>query len=158
MVTAIIRRDTSPLTLVTNMNIERSYDFVGLSKAMEPYSYDWIGWDPEGIVLNNDNIVLTDKEGNFALFERNYDGSYDGHYLFGNARGNKAYKLAKGFIEFFFEEHPYVEKVWGLTPPDHKGALWLTKRLGFSFVCHEIQEGEPLLRFVLFNKDFNTDE
>lgn len=64
-----------------------------------------------------------------ALFE--VDGEvFTGHYFF-VSRGESAYHSASLFLDFIFKEYS-VEVIKGLTPLEHKGALWLTRKLGFS--------------------------
>lgn len=81
----------------------------------------------EGIDLQRD--ILIKHRDDMALFE--VDGSiYTGHYFF-VSRGDKAYDVARLFLDFIFTEYP-VEVIKGLTPVYHRGALWLTKKLGFT--------------------------
>lgn len=64
------------------------------------------------------------------MFEKSSDGIYTGHYFF-VVRGKAALKLAKGMLNFFFENTN--EKVLrGLTPLTNLAARWMSRQLGFK--------------------------
>jgi hypothetical protein len=55
-----------------------------------------------------------------------------GHYFFWS-RGRQARDEGKQFLEEIFTTPEYnVEVILGLTPVEHKGALWMNKQLGFT--------------------------
>lgn len=113
------------------MVITRSYDHERLSEVMEPFSTDWKGFDPRELISVEENILLSDGKDNFSLFEKEEDGSYYGHYLFGTARGPHALAVSKEMLEYLYKNYPDVDVIEGLTPLDKRGALWLNKHLGF---------------------------
>lgn len=95
---------------------------------MSQYSKDWVGFSPEELVKNTNNILVTDGEGKFGLFELWQEG-YVGHYLMKPSKSNLTF--CKKGIEFFFELAE-VDIVRGYTPTDNAGALRLNKILGFE--------------------------
>lgn len=109
----------------------RSLDYKTLDRVVEKYKHEWIGFDAKELVYNPKNILVTDGNRNFGLFEYEEEGIYYGHYLF-SARGpEKTYKIAKHLIDYLFKNYP-VETILGLTPVEHEGALRLNKRLGLK--------------------------
>lgn len=101
---------------------------------------EWIG--------DISNIALVNDRQDLALFAKNYylPGVYCGHYFF-NSRGAKALEAGKDFIQEIFT-YDDVKAIQGLT--SHKGAQWLSRKLGFSFLG-EIMDitGEPAQLFFL---------
>lgn len=110
----------------------RTYNLNLLLKTMGPH-LPIEGFDPVVWLAENDNIALTNSNEDLALFENqtNLGGVVCGHYFF-NSRGKQAIQAAQEFLkEIFSGEYP-VEIITGLTPIDHKGALWMNRRLGFK--------------------------
>lgn len=108
--------------------IVKSNDLDNLMATMEPYLSELTGFEPEAW-LGGPNVALTDGEGNFGLFEYEAPGIYTGHYFYKTARGKAAFALASEMLDMMFE---IAELIKGLTPTDHKGAVWLSKKLGFT--------------------------
>lgn len=80
------------------------------------------------------NIALVNDKGDAALFsqEEGFPFIKVGHYFF-RARGRKAIESGKEFLgEIFSGEHGDIFAVVGATPLEHKGALWMNKKLGFK--------------------------
>ena len=133
----------------------RSFDWEGLTRTVQSVSDNWVGFDPERLVSDPDNILLADDEGNYALFEYEDEGVYSGHYMFA-ARGFKTIRIAREFLRFFLTKYP-VDVIIGYTPVENKGALQLNKKLGFTF--HDIVDTETGLhhRVSLQKGDFNYE-
>lgn len=130
-----------------------SKDWEGLDKVVEKYKHAWVGFDAQELVENEDNVLVTDGEGNYGLFEFEEPGVYYGHYMF-TARGReKTEEVARNLLGFFFQNIPCTE-VFGLTPTCHEGALRLNRALGFTF--HHIIDSEvgPLQQVSLKKEDF----
>lgn len=114
------------------MALKNTKDWKTLDRVVSKYKHEWVGFDAKALVEDPRNILLTDEEENFALFELEREGVYYGHYLF-SARGpERTEKIAKDFLDYFFKSYP-VEIIYGLTPVEHKGAINLNKKLGFNF-------------------------
>lgn len=109
----------------------RTYSSSLLEKTMAPYLHELMGFHPREWVLNFDNIALTNKNEDLALFELSEDGIYTGHYFF-NSRGKEAYEAAQKFLKEVFSRRYDVKVIRGLTPLDKKGALWMNRKLGFK--------------------------
>lgn len=135
---------------------KRSFDFETLDKVVAPYKNTWIGFDAEEIVRNEENILVTDGKDNFGLFEYDRPGVYYGHYLFSPSGRHKPYETAKDILGFFFKEFP-VRVVLGLTPVEHKGALRLNKKLGFTTSGIINTEAGPHYQVYLKKDDFNYE-
>ena len=99
-------------------------------QALELYTGEIVGLDPEAWLLDDRNIALADEDGNVNLLEYVKPGVYAGH-VFYKARGKDAVKLMRGAIEKTFSEYP-VEVIVGLTPIEKVGARWLSRRVGFK--------------------------
>lgn len=133
----------------------RSYDYNKLDKVVERYKDTWIGFDAEQIVKDEENILVTDGQDNFGLFEFSKPGVYYGHYMF-TTRGPATKQVARDLLGFFFKEFP-VDIVLGLTPVEHRGAIWLNQQLGFTF--HGVTETEagPHYQVSLKKDDFKYE-
>lgn len=111
----------------------KTKDWEGLRDAMADFSQDWEGFDPKALVEADGNVLVTDGEGNYGLFECEEPGVFYGHYLF-TARGPyKTFRIAKELLGYFFDFFE-VETVMGLTPVDHRGANLLNHKLGFKYL------------------------
>lgn len=129
--------------------ITRSYDVSALTETMQPY-LPILGFEPEDWLGNPLNVALTDGQGNYSLFERESRGLVSGHY-FMVARGKDALKLSKEMLHEIFTGPYDVEAIKGLTPLDHRGALWMNKQLGFkSYGVFETPPG--LCELVILTK------
>lgn len=114
----------------------RTTDKSLVTEAVSQYRRAAENFDPEPWLMLEDNIALTNDNKDIALFERNEANAKAvyGHYFFWS-RGKQAVKAAKQFLEeVFATKHYGVEVIVGLTPVDHKAALWMNKQLGFKEV------------------------
>lgn len=99
-------------------------------------------------------IALSDGEGNLALFVHEFPGVVQGHYFFKSARGKDAVRLSFLALEKVFNEYD-IKVVFGLTPHSKKGALWLSKHIGFrSYGKVETPKG-PCEKFIMTKEEFN---
>lgn len=137
--------------------VRRSFDSYYLEETMSPFMKDAVGFEPVTLLKDSRTVLLVDDKDNFGLFEYDSPGIYYGHYLFGSARGRKAFSLAKEMLTYFFKQHP-VEKIYGETPIDHSGALGLTTLLGFEEVGVEETEAGPMVLSVLTKEGFLNNE
>jgi len=111
----------------------RTYNLDKIEKAVSQYSEEIVGFNPLKWVSNLNNVALINNNDDVALFERQYlnPKSVCGHYFF-FSRGKKALIAAKEFLKEIFKDEYDIEIILGLTPTDHKGALWMNKQLGFK--------------------------
>lgn len=105
---------------------------------------DAIGFDPEELVSNLFNILLTDGKDNYSLFEYAGDGAYYGHYFFNSARGRGALDLARQMLKSLKQFDAKAVQVIGKTPKDNKKALWVSRQLGFKYLFDEETEVGPM--------------
>lgn len=124
---------------------------------MSPFKHEWVGFDAKALIEDDDNILLTDGEGNYGLFEYRSPGEYTGHYLFGTARGQRAVETAKQILDHFFSSYP-VEIIHGLTPVEHTGALRMNKQLGLVTVKTVDTEAGPCEQVYLTKEGFYNHE
>lgn len=110
--------------------ITRHYDVDSLMETMGPYEHELKGFYPADWLADDQNVCLTDGEGNFTLFERETENAVTGHYFL-KARGKEAFALCKEFLEEVFTGPYGIEIIHGITPHNKLGALWMNKRLGF---------------------------
>ena len=110
----------------------RTYDLEKIEAATRDYETE--GFHPSEWLSCKDNIALINENEDIALFEAQSclaPGTVCGHYFF-FSRGGEAVKAARSFLAEVFSGEYNVKKIMGLTPVDHKGALWMNKRLGFT--------------------------
>ena len=126
----------------------RTTDHTTLHKVSQKYpEYVSEDFDFQEWVSDDLNIALRDGE-NFAIFEHEGNGIYNGHYFFDKARGKTAIDLAEDMLIYLFENYP-VEVVKGLVPMQNKAARWLSRQVGFlSLGAIETINGEGEL-FVI---------
>jgi hypothetical protein len=131
----------------------RTYDLEKVKKATAQYAEEIVGFDCEEWLADPLNIALINENDDIALFENQVDlkNTVCGHYFF-FSRGKYALKAAKDFlIELFSNDYP-VEVITGLTPQNHKGALWMNRQLGFKEYGNVDTEVGPC-RFVMLTKE-----
>ena len=106
--------------------MKRLEDIETFSSIMRKYKETIKGYTDEWI-LDTKNVALIEDD-NLALFEYIKDGVYRGHYFFSD-RGRKAINLSKTALDYIFSSAKIIE---GLTPIENKGAIWMSKHLGFT--------------------------
>lgn len=105
-------------------------------------SEDAIGFDPQSLVEKKGNVLLTDGETNYSLFEEQGPNIYYGHYLFNNVKGRQAISLARDMLETLKKLRPNAEAVRGVISKDNKKAVWITRQLGFEYLfSHKTEVG-----------------
>lgn len=134
--------------------IERTSCWKGLALVAASFAQpDWVGFNPQSLIEDTDNVLLTDGADNYGLLEFSQPGEYFGHYLFGSARGRTAYTVAHEMLDYFFTNYPAFV-VLGQTPVEHLGALWLNKKLGFKKIGTEHTEAGLCDRVFLTKEGF----
>lgn len=112
------------------MVIERTFDAVALSKRMsETEALREVNCDIQEWVDDRRNVALN-KDGDFGVFEFAYPGAYIGHYFF-KSRGRKAIDTSLEMLSEMFSSFG-AEMILGLTPVEHRAAVWMTRHLGFK--------------------------
>ena len=135
------------------MSLLRTYNTDSVKRAMAQYSDQIEGFYPEEWLRNHQNIALTNDNGNVCLFEREALKVVSGHYFFFD-RGKKAIEIAQQMLHEIFTGPYDVEVIRGYTPVEHKGAVWLSRRLGFkSYGTIQTPCGECVL-FILTKKEY----
>ena len=137
--------------------IRRTFYAEGFSQACEQVRDMAIGYGPEAWIANTDNVVLTDGEGSYALFERTgLPHVVIGHYLL-QARGKDALRVSREMLDKIFSDKYGVEIIQGFTPLSNLGARWISKKLGFTShgVVHE--DGKPFEYVMLTKQDWSRN-
>ena len=131
----------------------RTYDVEKIKAAVSQYSTEIEGFYPEEWVENELNVALINENDDIALFENQLglENTVCGHYFFWS-RGKQAYEAAKKFLEEIFSDDSYVQTITGLTPIEHKGALWMNRRLGFK-EHGDVSTSVGPCRFVILTKE-----
>lgn len=111
--------------------IYRHYDADSLMETMGSYQQELEGFHPREWLADEENVCLTDGNGNFTLFQRFSPEVVIGHYFL-KARGREALKLCTAFLEEIFTGPYDVSIIQGITPHTKLGALWMNKKLGFK--------------------------
>lgn len=133
----------------------RTTDTTLLREATARYATEIHGLNHDLWVLAPENIALTDEAGNVSMFEFDKEGVYYGHFFY-KARGREAIKVAKKHLKELFSDEYGVNVIKGLTPAEHLGAAWLSKKIGFR--QHGILEtlvGKCIL-FILTKKEWEN--
>lgn len=141
---------------MTHINVYRTSDYDKVEQTLSTLSkYVQDSFDiKEWAESNKDNVILRAGE-DFALFDFESDGLYQGHYLFENARGADAVELASEMINTMFLEYN-ARVIKGLVPSDNKAAIWLSRKIGFvSLGKVETLNGECELFFLSSNNRSN---
>ncbi len=109
----------------------RSFDANLVSQAVATFEYPEEGFDPVDWVGQDTNVVLTNTDGDIALFRHEKVGVVNGHYCF-KSRGKKAVTVGKNFLAEIFDPCYNIQVVMGLTPIENLGARWMSRQLGFT--------------------------
>lgn len=133
----------------------RTYDYEALQEVTKRYQFN--NWSAEEWLDDEKNIAL-EEEGDYSLFQYQSPGVYIGHFFYTKSRGRQAINRSKQFLKEIFNDYSEVKVILGLTPLEHLGARWLSKRIGFkSFGTVETEAGECEM-FILTRKDYETRE
>lgn len=100
---------------------------------MSQYQEEFTGLDLEDWMEAPWNVALINEKGDIAMFERQWSlaNTVAGHYFF-YSRGRAALDTARSMLKEIFTGPYQVETIIGLTPLEHKAALWMNRRLGFQ--------------------------
>lgn len=134
--------------------IVRSFSVPNFEKVADKVlEADAVGFDPVDTVLNLNNILLSDElEKNFGLFEYYDEGIYYGHYFFDTAKGRKAINLAKEMLKALPKFDKKAVAVYGVTPEENKKAIWMSRRLGFTFL-YDLQTSVGKMKVCVLGLD-----
>lgn len=136
--------------------IWRTFDTEAVAAALVQCKDDLIGCPIEPWLLVKENIALRDEHGNISLFEHRQDRVYTGHYFF-LSRGKAAVSAAEDMLHEIFSDSSPVHIIIGTTPLDKKGALWMSRHLGFNDYGIEDIDGRPHQIFIMSKKDYNGE-
>lgn len=110
---------------------------------------------PESWLADTTNIALVNSLGDIAAFEpHGSPGTYKGHYFY-QSRGKTAVAASEAFLQYIFENYP-VTRLMGFTQLSKKGALWLTRHLGFTPVSIENINGEDFQVWTMHREEWNV--
>jgi hypothetical protein len=134
----------------------RTFDIEIVTAATK--DHETHGFNPVEWLEDTENIALVNDQGDLALFERFSPSLVYGHYFF-KSRGKEAITVAKAFLtEAFFTEEYSIKVIAGLTPVEHLGAKWLTRRLGFKFQEVLDSVSGPHELYILTQQEWKTHE
>ncbi len=111
----------------------RTYNLEKVRTATAQYADEIEGLNIKEWLQNPLNVALINDKDDIALFENQaaLKDTVCGHYFF-FSRGKEAIKAAEEFLKEIFSEDYTVQTITGLTPVEHKGALWMNRTLGFK--------------------------
>lgn len=141
------------------MHIERVTQPDVLSAGMASYAAGLIGFDPEDLVLDRRNFVVTPGQGSFVIFEwTDLNGVYDAHHFHPvGVRGRAALDASRACLGFLFQSFPEIETARGYTERARRDAIWAARQLGFTEVADIILRGRPCAVMVLTRRMFEGD-
>lgn len=134
-----------------NLTLNRIHDARAVEDALLLYPFGEIKLDVAEW-MDNPVIILSDEDGNLGLFEEYYDHVYTGHYFY-KTGGKYARNLAIEMLREIFTKYG-AEAVRGLTPVEHKAALWMTRHLGFKSYAQIDTRVGPCVLFVMTKAEF----
>lgn len=110
----------------------RTFDPEVVKEAVKLYAEEIVGLNVEEWLSNPLNIALVNEKGDVSLLEHQValTNTVCAHYFF-KSRGKEAIKTGKEFMAEVFN-NTYVEVITGLTPCNHKAALWMNRQLGLK--------------------------
>ncbi len=86
------------------------------------------GFDPDAWLANTNNkMYIQGRDVGLATYE--YEGLYNVHWYFEDAKGREAIKLARKMLNELFQDTD-TKIVRGLTPERIKAARWLARQVG----------------------------
>lgn len=133
--------------------IKRTNDVQEVSSATQQYADEIEGFYPEEWLDSEENVALSDEDGNVALFEREMPGVVTGHYFF-YCRGREAVALSHEVLKEIFTGPYDVKVIRGLTPVENRGAVWMSRHVGFkSYGIVETHVG-PCVLFILTKEEW----
>lgn len=133
--------------------IKRTYDIIEVTNAVRQYADEIDGFNPKEWLDSEENVALSDENGNVALFEREMPGVVTGHYFF-YCRGRDAVKLSHEVLKEIFTGPYDVQVIRGLTPVENRGAIWMSRHIGFkSYGTVETHVG-PCVLFILTKEEW----
>ncbi len=111
----------------------RTIDRGLVQAALDEYHETLVGLNLDEWLSIDHNIALANELGDVAMFERQRHppNSVCGHYFF-HSRGKTARDAARQFLKEIFTGPYDVDVIMGLTPVEHKAAVWMTRQLGFK--------------------------
>ena len=119
-------------------------------KCLSPYLSEIKGRDWREALEDEENIFLI-RGLNLAIFEKEKEGVYIGHYFF-SKRGKEAKELANEALDEIFK---IAKVVLGLTPINNRSALIMSRWLGFK--SHGVIEtfNGPCELFILTKEEWD---
>lgn len=126
----------------------RSYDASHLDRALScnpGFAPD--GFSAEEWVANRNNGLFVERH-NVGLATYEYEGLYNVHWFFDDAKGRDAIALAKKMLTELFETTT-AKAVRGMTRVELRGVRWLAKHVGMkSLGIVEMADGPNELLFM----------
>lgn len=133
--------------------IVRTYSADVVNRATAQYSDEIVGFDVDNWLNVQGNIALCTENGDVALFEEESSGVVTGHYFF-FVRGRDAINLSRVVLNEIFTGPYGIKVIRGLTPLDNKGALWMSRHVGFkSYGTIKTPVG-PCMLFILTKDEY----
>lgn len=133
--------------------IQRTCNPEEVLEATRQYSDEIDCFFPEEWLNSEENVALSDENGNVALFEREMPGVVTGHYFF-YCRGREAVALSHEMLKEIFTGPYDVNVIRGLTPVENRGAIWMSRHVGFKpYGTVETHVG-PCVLFILTKKEW----
>jgi hypothetical protein len=110
---------------------------------------------PEEWLSDRRNIAMVNDNGDIAAFEpHGSEGVFKGHYFF-QSRGAEAVKAAKEFLSEAFSEYD-IHRLMGFTQVSKKGAMWITRHLGFTPLGIENINGEDFQVWTMHRSEYHV--
>jgi hypothetical protein len=126
----------------------RSYDHTHLERAISlnpgfaPDDFDCEAW-----VANRNNALFVEKH-DVGLATYEFEGLYNVHWFFEEAKGREAIRLARAMLKELFETTS-AQAVRGMTRTHMRGVRWLAKHVGMkSLGIIEMADGPNELMYM----------
>lgn len=124
-------------------------------KTLSPFLHEIEGFSEEDWGQESLNLVVTDNEKDFALFEYESPGIYCGHLFCSERVGKDAILFGKDALSFLFKSG-YAKTIHGLTPADKRNVRWVMRKIGLkSYGFVETHKG-LMEHFIITEQEWRT--
>ena len=128
------------------------YSKEALLETMSPVLQDLVGFDIKDWGQDSLNVVFTDNNKDFALFEFENDKVYFGHIFCRDKKGKQAVDFSIEALSYMFDN--YAEVINGLVPIENRHVTIMMRKLGFKTYGVINTEAGLMTHLILTKKEW----
>ena len=121
-------------------------------ETMSPFLKNLTGFNIQDWGHCSKNIILTDNNKDFALFEFEYNKVYFGHIFCRDKKGKDAIDFSIKVLTHMFDN--YAEVINGLVPIENRHVTIMMRKLGFKFYGVINTEAGLMTHLILTKKEW----